>query len=110
MEERNEAFLSGGLAEPILKKGSAVDEKELGATAQLKVSSENLNAELLPVSEEELTRASVGDLTKAMPSARSKDKSEETFEPLTRLPRAGIGLLYALLMTLCMGAFALFAT
>ncbi|MCC7528445.1 MAG: serine/threonine protein kinase [Candidatus Melainabacteria bacterium] len=110
MEERNETFLSGGLAEPILKKGSAVDEKELGAAAELKVSSENLNAELLPVSEEELPRASVGDLTKATPSARSKDKSDETFEPLTRLPRAGIGLLYALLMTLCMGAFALFAS
>ena len=122
MDERHDSFASGNLADPmdhVVPKRASMDAKESAPTPELKVAPDDLDAELLPALHSDHVamegnksttgqRASIGDLAKSMPSAR-REKGDETLEPLTKLPRAGWGLLYALLATFGMTVFAVFA-
>ena len=107
--EEHQGQYQRSLADQTVRTGAEVDARELSGTPELKVGAENTSNELLPVSDEKDQQSSIGDLTRAMPSARKREKSEEAFEPLTQLPRVGIGLLYALLFTVGMAVIARFA-
>jgi hypothetical protein len=106
MDEANEQVRAGTLAEQLLKKGAAVDEKELNGVPELKVAPENSSAELLAVADEKPADASIRDLTQSMPSARSK--GDDTSEPLAMLPRAFIGLFFAFAAVFCVALTAIY--
>ena len=95
MEERNEQTAGEAAAGAFLKQGPSIDLRESIESPELKLASSGADNELLPLALEKDSRASVKDLTKAMPSQPKVSKEEEAVEPLKMLPRAGLGLFYA---------------
>jgi predicted Ser/Thr protein kinase len=108
MDESADHLASGSLAEQPLKKRAPVDERELNGSPELKVASEDAAAQVIALSNEKQTDASIRDLTRAMPSARSGSKGDEVFEPLAMLPKAFVGLFFALTVAVCVMMFAFF--
>lgn len=108
MEERQEQLTGGGLAGQFASKGPTVETREESSIPELKVASQNANCELVPAPAEE-SIATIGDIARAMPSKRSKADTEESFEALTKLPRIGFGLLFALLMAIVVWSTPLLA-
>lgn len=103
MDERQDEFSAAGLTSQMAAKGRIFDNEEAAPTPELKVVDGEGSAQLLPTSAESPV-ATISDIAKAMPSKRSNSEAEDSIEPLTKLPRIGFGLLYALTFSLLIAA------